>query len=212
MTKHTLIGQFDSPFVRRVAITMQHYAIAYQHRNWSVFDDYQQVVKLNPLGRVPVLQIDDQETLIESASILDYLDQLVGPDRALLPGSGAARRHELKRSSVALGGCEKAVAIVYERHKRSAGAQDPEWSRRLRDQVLSAVDWLQNNIQPLSARWVQSQLTTAVLMRFLSEYLPDVSGSILAPELRALALQLEATKEFKSAQFPDADRLAPATH
>ena len=208
MTKHTLIGQFDSPFVRRVGITMQIYGIAYAHCNWSVFQDREQVIKVNPLGRVPVLQIDDQETLVESAAILDYLDELVGPDLALIPSSGMSRRHELKRTSVALAACEKAVAIIYERHKRSAGTQDPEWSNRLREQVISTVKWLQDNVQPLSARMAQSQLTTAVLMRFLSAYLPDISGSIQAPALQALAKQCEATTEFKAVPFPDADGAA----
>ena len=167
MTTHTLIGQFDSPFVRRVAITMQIYGIAYTHCNWSVFADREQVIKVNPLCRVPVLQLDGGETLIESAAILDYLDELAGPDLALVPPLGVVRRQELKRTSVALAASEKAVAMFYERHKRSAGSQDPEWSRRLRDQVVGAIDWLQENVQPLSTRLQQSQLSTAVLMRFL---------------------------------------------
>lgn len=205
MTTYTLIGQFDSPFVRRVAITMRLYGIDYQHRNWSVFKDYEQVIKVNPLCRVPVLQIDDQETLIESATILDYLDELAGPELALIPPLGAARRHELKRTSVALAACEKAVALIYERHKRSPGTQDPEWSKRLRKQLLSAIEWLQENVRPMAAGLEQSQLTTAVLMRFLREYLPDVSGSIQAPALQALMQQCEATPEFKAVPFPDVD-------
>ena len=211
MTTHTLIGQFDSPFVRRVAITMRLYGIAYEHCNWSVFKDAEQVKTVNPLCRVPVLQLDEEETLIESATILDYLDELAGPELALIPPSGAARRHELKRTSVALAASEKAVAIIYERHKRSEGTQDPEWSRRLRDQVISAAQWLEDNIQPLSSRLVQSQLTTAVLMRFVSEYLPDVSGSIEAPALRSLARKCESKPEFKAVPFPGADdALAPS--
>ena len=208
---HTLIGQFDSPFVRRVAITMQIYDIPYKHCNWSVFADRERVKKVNPLCRVPVLQLDDQEALIESATILDYLDEVAGSELALIPASGAARRQELKRTSVALAASEKAVAIIYERHKRSAGTQDPEWSRRLRDQVISAVGWLQDNIQPLAGRLQQSQVTSAVLIRFLDEYLQDVAGSVQAPDLRTLSQHCEDTAAFKAVPFPDADEVTLPT-
>ena len=45
---------------------------------------------VNPLMRVPALVLDDGETLIDSTEILDHLDQVVGPERALLPAAGKA--------------------------------------------------------------------------------------------------------------------------
>ena len=87
-----LIGMFDSPFVRRVAISMRLLDIPFEHRNWSVGKDQTDIRRYNPLGRVPTLVLDEGETLIESSSILDYLDGTVGPDRALLPHGGADRR------------------------------------------------------------------------------------------------------------------------
>ena len=87
-----LIGQYDSPFVRRVAVAMQMLGIAYDHWPWSTFGDADKVAQYNPLIRVPTLVLDDGEVLIESAAILDYLNELAGPERALIPPSGAARR------------------------------------------------------------------------------------------------------------------------
>ncbi|MFO1072010.1 MAG: glutathione S-transferase N-terminal domain-containing protein [Geminicoccaceae bacterium] len=43
----------------------------------------------NPLGQVPALVLDCGETLIDSAAILDWLDDKVGPERALVPAHGA---------------------------------------------------------------------------------------------------------------------------
>jgi drug/metabolite transporter (DMT)-like permease len=74
-----LIGMFDSPFVRRVAVTMNLLKIPFEHRNWSVGKDFDRIREFNPLGRVPTLVLDDGESLIESAAILDYLDDLVIP-------------------------------------------------------------------------------------------------------------------------------------
>ena len=79
-----LIGQYNSPFVRRVAIAMRLYGIAFEHRPWSTFGDADKIAPYNPLRRVPTLVLDDGEALIESAMILDYLDDRVGPDKAMI--------------------------------------------------------------------------------------------------------------------------------
>src|SRR5882672_228337 len=83
---------FDSPFVRRVAVTMNLLAMPFEHRNWSVGKNFDRIREFNPLGRVPTLVLDDGESLIESATILDYLDDFVGPARSLLPPAGRDRR------------------------------------------------------------------------------------------------------------------------
>src|ERR1700742_1239241 len=98
-----LIGQYDSPFVRRVAIAMRLYGIAYEHRPWSTFGDADRIAPFNPVRRVPTLVLDEGEALIESGAILDYLDELVGPSRAMIAQSGASRRHALKVCALATG-------------------------------------------------------------------------------------------------------------
>ena len=104
-----LIGQYDSPFVRRVGIALTLYGLAFEHRPWSVFGDTDKIRPYNPLVRVPTLVLDDGEVLMESHSILDYLDSLVGRERALFPppsrrdtrrcGSPHWRRGPAKRPS-----------------------------------------------------------------------------------------------------------------
>ena len=91
-----LIGQYDSPFVRRVAIALHLYGIRYEHRPWSTFGDADRIAAFNPLRRVPTLVLNNGESLVESGAILDYLDERVGPDRAMIADRGDARRHDLK--------------------------------------------------------------------------------------------------------------------
>jgi glutathione S-transferase len=67
------------------------------------------------------------EVLIESAAILDYLDDIVGPSRALLPVAEEPRRRCLRILASATAACDKAIAISYER-------------RRLSERIF--VDWL----------------------------------------------------------------------
>src|ERR1700724_93398 len=91
-----LIGQYDSPFVRRVALALRFYDLPFEHRPWSTFGDADKIAPFNPLRRVPTLLLDGGEALIESTAILDYLDELVGPDKAMIAQGGPARRRALK--------------------------------------------------------------------------------------------------------------------
>jgi glutathione S-transferase len=98
-----LIGQYDSPFVRRVAVALREYRLPYEHRPWSVWAQSEEVAKFTPLRRVPVLVLDDGETLVESAAILDALDDLVGAEPALLetPAYPALRAHAARCEAMA---------------------------------------------------------------------------------------------------------------
>src|SRR5581483_6164629 len=79
-----LYGRYASPFVRRVAVTLQLYGLKYRHMPMMPFGpDKAELAKFNPIARVPALQIADGEMLVDSAVILDYLDGLAGPERSL---------------------------------------------------------------------------------------------------------------------------------
>ena len=115
-----LVGQYDSPFVRRVAVSLRVLGFAYGHDTRSVFGDFDSMRETNPLGRIPSLVLDDGQVLIDSAAILDWLDQKVGPSRALLPPSGAARQRALRLVAFATGVVDKFGAAAYERIIRPA--------------------------------------------------------------------------------------------
>jgi glutathione S-transferase len=70
-----LYGRYASPFVRRVAVTLQLYGIEYRHMPMMPFGpDKTELARLNPIARVPALQLADGEMLVDSAVILDTLD------------------------------------------------------------------------------------------------------------------------------------------
>ena len=107
-----LIGQYDSPFVRRTAIALRLYGLPFEHRPWSTFGDADKIATYNPLLRVPVLVLDDGEALIDSAAILDHLDETVGPERAMLAPHGPLRRKQLHTIALATGLGELRNALV----------------------------------------------------------------------------------------------------
>jgi glutathione S-transferase len=137
-----LIGQYDSPFVRRVAVALRLYGIDYEHRPWSVFSDAGRVRDYNPLCRVPTLVLPDGIALPESAAILDYLDQQAG-DRALVPRSGAERAVALRRTALATGVAEKAVALIYETMFHDQPS--PHTVGRIETQIADTLDALETD-------------------------------------------------------------------
>jgi glutathione S-transferase len=171
-----LIGMFDSPFVRRVAVSMRMLGIDFEHANWSVGRDFERIRAYNPLGRVPTLVLDNGEALIESAAILDYLDDRVGPARALLPSSGAQRRTALRLMSIAMGGLEKAVLQIYEDVFRPAEKRHAPWLQRCREQMLAAAAELERACAAggagawlIDGRLSQADITTTCAFTFMSD-------------------------------------------
>jgi glutathione S-transferase len=109
-----LIGQYDSPFVRRVGIALRLYGLAFEHRPWSSFGEADKIRAYNPLTRVPTLVLDDGDVLIDSHLILDHLDHLAPEGQALFPRTEPARRKALKVAGLATGAADKAVSLFYE--------------------------------------------------------------------------------------------------
>ena len=85
-----LIGTYVSPYARRVAAALVSRAVPYEHEDLNGYANPARARELNPVGKVPVLVLDDGERLIDSAAILDHINELVGPERALVPRFGSA--------------------------------------------------------------------------------------------------------------------------
>ena len=202
-----LIGQFDSPFVRRVAIAMRLYGQSFEHKPWSVFGDGEKIAAYNPLMRVPTLVMDDGEVLIESHAILDALDQMAGPTKAMNPASGEERRHALKICSLATGLNDKAVSMVYESliHRRAT----PAWIERCLSQIAGVLVELEASRARRKTEWWfgdrigHADIAVGCSLRFLGDAhagLFDLSEGW--PLLAAHAAKCEALDAFQEIQQP----------
>ena len=109
-----LIGLYRSPYVRRVAVSLNLLGMAYENEAVTPFDNPEMVSPHNPLVRIPTLLLDDGEVLIESYAILDTLDDMANSDKRLMPASGDARKHTMKLTAIATGTMDKTVWAVYE--------------------------------------------------------------------------------------------------
>jgi glutathione S-transferase len=196
-----LVGQYDSPFVRRVAVSLRTLGFAYDHDTRSVFGDFDALRQVNPLGRIPSLVLDGGEVLIDSAAILDWLDQEVGPGRALVPPSGAQRRRALRLIALATGAIDKIGAATYERVVRPAAFRWAEWIDRCRIQGEGAIAALAAEPWPAGDSLDQAQITTACMIRYVRLADPEALPPGRHPSLDALSERCEALPAFQ-ATFP----------
>lgn len=187
-----LVGMFDSPYVRRVAISMRLLDLPFEHANWSIGADQARIAELNPLGQVPVLLLDDGEPLVDSAVILDHLDQVAGPARALVPASGDVRRRVLGLTALAAGVADKARLQMYERVFRPANLRYEPLRLRLRAQMIATcqrledacaaregADWL------VGDRITQADVTLGCALTYASETVGLPADELALPALRA---------------------------
>lgn len=196
-----LIGMLDSPFVRRVAITMKAMDLAFEHEPLSVFRDFDAFSAINPTVKAPTLVTDDGTVLIDSTLILDYLDRIVPAERRLLPDDPAAFLASQRAIGLALAACEKTVQIVYETTLRPADKQHQPWLDRVRGQLQTAYDLLEDSYARVEdwlvpGRRMQADITAAVAWRFTSSVLPDAVPAARCPALAALSARAEDTPEF----------------
>ena len=201
-----LIGQYDSPFVRRTAIAMRLYGIAFVHKPWSTFGDAETIAPYNPLRRVPTLVLDDGEALIDSGAILDHLDEVVGPERAMIASSGPARRHALRTMALATGLADKAVSLLYERVLRKE--QLKLWVARCEAQISDVIEVLEKERAAVTtpywfgARIGHADVAVACALRFTTEAHPHLFDAARYPALAAHAAHCEALPPFREIVQP----------
>ena len=201
-----LIGRLDSPYVRRVAISMRMMGLDFNHEPLSVFRDVEAFAEINPVIKAPTLGTDDGTTLIDSALILMYLDSLVPADRRLQPEAADALLTVQHAVGLALAACEKTVQIVYETQLRPADKQHAPWLDRVRGQAQAAYDLLEQAYRPvddwlLPDRMTQADITAAVAWRFTNGMLADLLAPDRYPALAALSARAEATPAFQALPF-----------
>lgn len=207
-----LVGQYDSPFVRRVAISLHMLRLPFTRNAISVFSDAEAMRAINPLGRIPSLVLDDGEVVIDSAAILDYLDELVGPARALLPVSGAPRRAALRIMALAAGSIDKAGAIVYDRTLRPPDKQHAAWQERCAVQLASGLAALEH---AAPTGWFggdapgQADITTGCALGYLQMRLPEAMPPGRYPALDRLAIACDDLEAFRATR-PAPDEVMPS--
>jgi glutathione S-transferase len=210
-----LIGIFLSPYVRRVAVSLNILQIPFEHEDVFVFGEPDLVRRHNPLIRIPVLALDDGTNLVESGAILDEVDHMVVPEQRLVPDEGPLRRHVLQISAMALGSADKAQWAFYEDRVRPAEKVHIPWIDHNDRQVLggfealdiAAADTGEDGWIAKTADISQADVTTAVAFTFANLARPYLVLRERFPHLARFTERCEALSAFLKAPLPTASRM-----
>ena len=128
-----LLYSKTSPYARKVRIVAAEKHILLELQEVVLADPDNPVADFNPLGKIPVLIMDDGEPLYDSSVIVDYLEQRT-PVAHLLPHDSRMRFQVKRWEALADGVCDAAVAVMLER-RRAENLQDPSWIARQMSKV-----------------------------------------------------------------------------
>lgn len=203
-----LIGMLDSPYVRRVAVSLQLLDVPFEHQSLSVFRTFDQFRQINPVVKAPTLVTGDGTVLMDSTLIVQYAETLAAPERRLTPSDPAALLRSLRVLGLALAACDKGVQIVYERNVRPAEKLHQPWVERVTLQMLSAFDALEaeQREKPLilgGPGTDHGAVMTAVTWHFMRQMLPELVAAENYPSLDDLSRRAEALPQFAAAPHGD---------
>ena len=199
-----LVGQYDSLFTRRVAVTLHLYGLPFTRDTRSVFADADQIRAINPLTRIPALILDSGEVLIDSVAIIDHLDETAGPHRALVPPTGAPRRRILQDTALVQGTAEKIAAVAYERHFHAPECVSKDWEHRCLGQLAAGLAEIENRIAGpwfCGAAMTHADVMATCTLAYLRLRLPEALDPARSPRLIALADCCEALPAFRAARI-----------
>jgi len=195
-----LIGVNRSPYTRRVAITLEAYGIVYRQQPVSGFGNRAEVRAANPLGRIPALVLDDGEVLVDSAAIIDHLDEAHGREQAMTPARGADRRAVLRVAALMMGACDKLLAAAYERNHHPPEKVHRPWMDDCVTQATHALSAVDAMLETPRRHLLHDRLTQADVTAFIAERLARGLGVDMAarlPRLHAHAMTLLEEEPFR---------------
>ena len=201
-----LIGMLDSPYVRRVAISLKLMGIDFTLDQISVFRAFDEFKAINPVVKAPTLVTDEDVVLMDSCLILEHIERLVGPSHSLMPDELPEHAAALRITGLALAACEKTVQIIYERNLRPSEKQHQPWLDRVQGQLLEAYRELEKITAQRSgwfggSRLLQPDVTMAVAWRFTQHTVPEMVSAFNFPCLAACSARAEQLPAFVETSF-----------
>ncbi len=183
-----LIGSLTSPFVRKVRVVLAEKKIECEFEIDSPWTPESNVPNINPLGKIPVLALDDETVLFDSRVISEYLDN-VAPNNKLMPAPNRERTEVKRWEALADGICDAAALIFLER-KRPQEQQSADWIARQQDKIARGLDYMAKELG--ESPWCMgnhlslADIATGCALGYLAFRFPEIDWRGTHPNLARL--------------------------
>lgn len=199
-----LIAAPASPYSRKVRIVLAEKKIDYEFIIDSPGDAATRVPEFNPLGKIPVLVLEDDTTLFDSRVIVEYLDN-ASPVGRLIPDDTRARI-QVRRWEALADGCTDAANAVVVESRRPAAKQSSEWIARQQgkiDRALRAMsDELGTRAWCSGDHYNLSDIAVGCALGYLDYRMTDIQWRKTYPNLAKLAEKLAKRAPFQDTLPP----------
>ena len=193
-----LIGSHTSPFVRKVRIVLAEKKIEYDFVIDSPWLAESQVSQFNPLGKIPVLVLDDQTPLFDSRVIVEYIDN-VTPNNKLFPAPNRERT-EIKRWEALADGICEAAANAFLEAKRPKGQKSNDWIERQRQKVTQSLKFMADELgdKPFctGTHFSMADIAVGTALGYLAFRFADIKWPETYPNLEKLYTKLMLRHSF----------------
>jgi glutathione S-transferase len=189
-----LVASLTSPFARKVRMVLTEKQLAYELVIDIPWNSDSQVAQFNPLGKVPVLVIDEEQhtSLFDSRVIVEYLERLV-PSPVLIPKAAEAYIKTKRQEALADGIADAAAAIFIEK-KRPQALQSAEWIVRQQQKIdlglraMSAL--LADNLFFVDDEFSLADISTVCCLGYLDLRFADITWREQYPNLASFMTRL----------------------
>jgi glutathione S-transferase len=144
-----LLYTINSPYARKTRIVVIENHADVELKEVVLNDPDCPVSQYNPLGKVPVLVLDDGSAIYDSTVIVEYLDDL-SPASSLIPQDGLLKIKVRRWEALADGVCDAAIAVMLEQ-RRPEAMQSQESIDKQMGKVLSGLEALDADL--LKKKW-----------------------------------------------------------
>jgi len=194
-----LFGTPGSPFARKVRIVLEEKRIPHEYIIERGSAPGSRVPQFNPLGKVPVLVLDDGRAIYDSPVIVEYLDALAAGPR-LIPDA-LDERIEVKRwEALGDGVAEATVAVNHEYREPKEKQRAPAWFDKQRLKIDRGLTAMEKDLGAgafcFGGRFTLADIAAGYALGYLDYALPEVAWRKAHPGLGRLAERLAARKSF----------------
>jgi glutathione S-transferase len=194
-----LIGTVTSPYTRKVRVVLAEKRMECEFIIDAPNTPDSAVARYNPLGKIPVLLLDDEHTIFDSRVIVEYLDN-ASPGNRLIPEEKRPRI-QVRRWEALADGCTDAAIALFNEKRKPAEQQSAEWISRQQGKVDRALQAMADDLaaKPWCAGdfFTLADIAVGSCLGWIELRLPELQWRRNHPNLARLAEKLAQRQSFK---------------